>query len=172
VNKRSAGERQIVPLGNISGVHGVKGWVKIHSLTEPREAIFDYQPWLLGEEREEIRISQGKKHGKRLIALLENMHDREQAEGLVNRRIAVYRDQFPELPGDEYYWTDLFGVSVQLEDGRELGKIADMLATGAHDVMLVRGDRERLIPFVHGQYVKKVSLRNRVIVVDWDPDFE
>jgi 16S rRNA processing protein RimM len=157
VNK-VATERKVVPLGHVSGIHGVKGWVKIHSQTEPRESIFEYQPWLLGESHEEIRIRQGKKHGNKLIALLENIDDREQAQSLVNAPLAVYRDQFPELSGDEFYWTDLLGLSVQLEDGKELGTIEKMLATGSNDVMVVRGDRERLIPFVQGQYVKKIDL--------------
>jgi 16S rRNA processing protein RimM len=171
VNDRKAGERQVVPLGHISGVHGIKGWVKVHSLTEPREAIFEYQPWLLGEAREEVSISEGKKHGNRLIALLKNAESREQAETLVNQPIAVYRDQFPELPADEYYWTDLLGLSVQLEDGSELGRIENMLATGANDVMVVRGRKEYLVPFVPGQYVKSVSLEDGIVIVDWDPEF-
>jgi 16S rRNA processing protein RimM len=171
VNKRNAGEREIVPMGHISGVHGVRGWVKIHSLTEPRDAIFEYQPWLLGESLEGIRVRQGKKHGNRLIALLENAEDREQAEALVNQPIAVYRDQFPALLEDEFYWTDLIGLSVQLENGRELGTIEHMLATGANDVMVVRGERERLIPFVLDRYVKDVNLDRGLVVVDWDPDF-
>jgi 16S rRNA processing protein RimM len=89
VDHRKARERKLVPLGHIAGVHGVQGWVKIHSRTEPREAIFEYQPWLLGESLEEVRIRQGKKHGNRLIALLEGTDSREQAEALVDRPIAV-----------------------------------------------------------------------------------
>jgi 16S rRNA processing protein RimM len=171
VNDRKDTGRKLVELGHVSGVHGVRGWLKIHSLTEPREAIFEYQPWLLGKSLQATRVRQGKKHGNRLIALLENIDDREQAEGLVNEPIAVYRDQFPELPDDRYYWTDLLGLSVVLEDGRELGKIDNMLATGANDVMVVRGDKERLVPFVQGQYVTSVDLDGGIIVVDWDPDF-
>jgi 16S rRNA processing protein RimM len=171
VNVESSGERKIVQIGHVSGVHGIKGWVKIFSLTEPREAIFEYQPWLLGDSLNEVRIRQGKKHGKHLIALLEKVDDREQAEGLVKQPISVYRDQFPELPGDEFYWTDLLGLSVRLEDGTELGTVDSMLATGANDVMVVRGEKERLIPFVPGQYVKQVSLEGGFIIVDWDPEF-
>ena len=171
MNDGSGELRKVIQIGHISGVHGVSGWLKIHSLTDPREAIFEYQPWLLGESRNEVRIAQGKRHGKHLIAMLVNINDRDQAQSLVNRPISVYRDQFPELPDDEYYWTDLLGLSVLLDDGTELGKIERMLATGAHDVMVVQGERERLIPFVQGQYVKKVSLVNGIVVVDWDPDF-
>jgi len=163
--------RKVVQIGHVSGVHGIRGWVKIYSLTDPREAIFNYQPWLLGEPPKEVRITQGKKHGKHLVALLENVNDRDQAENLVNRPIAAYRDQFPELPDDEFYWTDLLGLSVRLGDGTELGTIGKMLATGAHDVMVVQGDRERLIPFVQERYVKSVNLDDGVVLVDWDPDF-
>lgn len=171
MNSETGDERKVVQIGHISGVHGVTGWVRIHSLTEPREAVFEYQPWLLGESREEVRVQQGKKHGKHLIAMLEIVEGRDQAENLVNRVIAVYRDQFPELPEAEYYWTDLVDLSVQLADGTELGAIERMLATGANDVMVVQGDRERLIPFVRGQYVKSVNLVDGIVVVDWDPDF-
>ena len=162
-------------MGHISGVHGIKGWVKIYSLTEPHEAIFEYQPWLVGEKLQVVHIEQGKKHGKHLIALLKKVRDREQAEGLVDRQIAVYRDQLPELPEEVFYWTDLVGLAVQLEDGTDLGTIRNMLATGANDVMVVQGvlqgERERLIPFVPGPYVISVDLDKRLVVVDWDPDF-
>lgn len=164
-------ENKIIPLGHVSGVHGVKGWVKIHSLTDPREAIFEYQPWLLGDSLEEVRISQGKRHGNRLIALFEGINDREAAEGLVHRKIAVHRDQFPETAAGEYYWNDLIGLKVNHEDGTTLGTIERLLDTGAHDVMVVKGDRERLIPFVQEHYVLKVDLENGEIIVDWDPDF-
>ena len=164
-------ERKTVTLGHISGVHGVSGWLKIHSQTEPREAIFEYQPWLLGERQETVRIKEGKRHGKHLIALLEDASDRDQAESLVNRQIVVFRDQFPDLPETSYYWTDLIGLAVVTQDGTNLGKIRNMLATGANDVMVVLGERERLIPFIQGPYVKRVDLEQELVVVDWDPDF-
>jgi 16S rRNA processing protein RimM len=164
-------DKRIVPLGHISGVHGVRGWVKVHSLTEPREAIFDYQPWLLGEALEAVRVSEGRKHGNRLIARLEGVDSREAAEERVNRSIAVYREQLPETGDDRFYWTDLVGLTVRLEDGRELGAVERLMATGANDVLVVRGEQERLIPFVPGQYVKQVDLDKGEIVVDWDPDF-
>ena len=164
-------DTRIVLLGHVSGVHGVRGWVKIHSLTEPREAIFEYQPWLLGDAHEAVRISEGIKHGNRLIAHIEGVDDREAAEELVNRSIAVRREQLPQADDGEYYWTDLVGLEVRLQDGRVLGTVDRLVATGANDVLVVAGDRERLVPFVTGQYVKSVDLEHGVIVVDWDPDF-
>jgi len=171
VSAREARNRRIIALGRIAGVHGVRGWVRIHSETEPREAIFGYQPWLLGESLEKVRLIQGKRSGNRLIALLENIESREAAEALLDQSIAVFRHQFPD-PGDgQFYWTDLLGLKVRLQDGTELGTIEKMLATGANDVMVVRGERERLIPFVTGQYVKNVDLDGGAVTVDWDPEF-
>lgn len=164
-------ERKIVTLGHISGVHGVSGWLKIHSQTDPREAIFEYQPWLVGEQQKAVRITEGKRHGKHLIALLEDVNDRDQAESLMKQRIAVFRDQFPELPETEFYWADLIGLVVRVQDGTDLGTIRNMLATGANDVMVVQGERERLIPFVQDRYVKQVDLEQGLVIVDWDPDF-
>ena len=170
-NGAPATQRKIVVIGEVAGAHGVSGWVRVHSLTEPREAIFEYQPWLLGDRLEATRVRQGRTQGNRLVARLEGADDRDAAEALAHRQIAVYRDQLPDLPQGRYYWTDLVGLSVRLEDGRELGRIDKMLATGANDVMVVRGERERLIPFVPGPYVKQVDLEAGTVVVDWDPDF-
>ena len=130
-----------------------------------------FADWALGEERKQVQVLEGKKHGSRLIALLDNADTREQAEALIGMPIAVRRDQFPEPAAGQYYWADLEGLRVRLEDGRDLGAVSRMLATGANDVMVVRGDRERLIPFVPGRYVKDVDLDGGVIVVDWDPEF-
>jgi len=140
-------------------------------MTEPREAIFEYQPWLLGPTEEVVRISEGKRHGKHLIALLKDVTDRDQAESLLNRQISVYREQLPDLPETEFYWADLIGLKVNSPDGSGLGTIKDMLATGANDVMVVQGEKELLIPFVLGLYVKDVDLVLGVVTVDWDPDF-
>ncbi len=162
---------KVVPLGHVAGVHGVRGWVKIHSLTDPREAIFEYQPWLMGDALAETRVLEGKKHGNRLIARIENIDDRDAAEALVHQSIAVYREQLPAAEPGRFYWTDLIGLRVELEDGTALGTIENLMATGANDVLVVRGDRERLIPFVREQYVKRVDLEHGLVVVDWDPDF-
>ena len=128
-------------------------------------------PGCLANLSKRYAAQRAKKHGSRLIALFENINDRESAEHLVHQPIAVRRDQFPDTEAGEFYWTDLIGLKVELEDGTELGTIDSLLATGANDVMVVKGNRECLVPFVQEQYVKKVDLENGVVVVDWDPDF-
>ena len=160
-----------VALGYISAVHGIKGWVKVHSWTRPMEAIFDYQPWLLGDDEKPVSIIDGRKQGKGLAALLPGFEDRDQAGLLVGQQISVDRNQMPPTQEGEFYWTDLEGLNVITTDGKELGQVERMMETGANDVMVVSGDRQRLIPFVQGQYVKRVDLERELIEVDWDPDF-
>ena len=160
-----------VALGYISAVHGIKGWVKVHSWTRPMEAILDYQPWLLGEDSKSVKIVDGRKQGKGLAALLPGYEDREQAANLVGQQIFVEREQLPPAEKDEYYWSDLIGLKVHTTTGVVLGRVDRLMETGANDVLVIQGDREHLVPFIQGQYVKRVDLEDGLIEVDWDPEF-
>lgn len=160
-----------IALGYISAVYGVKGWVKLHSWTRPMEAILDYQPWLLGEHKRPVKIIGGRKQGKGLVALLPGFEDREQAVKLVGQQIFVGRDQLPATAADEYYWSDLEGLEVHTTKGEVLGRVERMMETGANDVLIIRGQREHLVPFIQGQYVTRVDLEGGLIEVDWDPEF-
>ena len=160
-----------VVLGYISAVHGIKGWVKVHSWTRPMEAILGYRPWLLGEQKNPVKIVDGRKQGKGLVALLPGFEDREQAIKLVGQQIFVERDQLPPTVEGEYYWTDLEGLEVHTTNGDVLGRVDRLMETGANDVLVIRGEREHLVPFVQGQYVKRVDLEGGLIEVDWDPEF-
>lgn len=164
-------DRKLVPLGFISGVHGVKGWVKIHSWTSPREAILGYQPWFLGEGQQAVRILGGRPQGKTIVAELPGVSDRDGAEQLVGQTISVHREQLPEPGEHSWYWSDLEGLEVMTASGAVLGRIEKMMETGANDVMVVRGERERLIPFVYGRIVLAVDLDEGRVVVDWDPAY-
>src|SRR3990172_5892952 len=90
-------KREMVLLGRITGAQGIKGWARVHSDTEPREAIFEYQPWLVGAAAMPVQVLQGKRQGKYLVAELAGISDRDAVESLAGRQIAVYRDQFPDL---------------------------------------------------------------------------
>jgi 16S rRNA processing protein RimM len=162
-----------VILGRVSGLFGVKGWVKVHSYTDPREAILNYPDWLieLGGRWQPQKVEEGKQHGKTVIARFEGVQDRDAAVEYMNARIGVQRDSLPQTGDGEYYWSDLEGLSVVRKDGNVLGKVAYLLETGANDVLVVQeGDREVLIPFVTGDVVKEVDLAKGEISVDWEWD--
>ena len=160
-----------IALGYISAVHGIKGWVKVHSWTRPMEAILGYQPWLLGNENSPVEIIDGRKQGKGLVALISGYEDRDQAASLVGQQIRVVRGVLPATAEGEYYWSDLEGLEVHTTSGEVLGRVQRLMETGANDVLVIRGDREHLVPFVQGQYVVRVDLAAGLIEVDWDPEF-
>ncbi len=169
----TSGADKLVVLGRVSGVYGVRGWVKIFSYTEPRENILQYDSWQVGRNNQWRieRVASGKPHGKGVIAQITGYEDRDAAAKLVGQEIAVQRNRLPVPEEGEYYWADLEGLRVLNLEGIELGVVDHLLATGANDVLVVKGDRERLIPFLLDQVVVKVQLEQGWIEVDWDPEF-
>ena len=163
---------QPVVLGRISGLFGVRGWVKVYSYTEPREAVLQYDRWLLSGKDgwQEATVAEGQRHGKTVIARIDGYVDRDQAAALVGTEIAVPRGALPETGKDQYYWSDLEGLRVVQRDGTVLGRVAHLLETGANDVMVVEGEQERLIPFVMDKVVIGVDLDKGEIEVDWEWD--
>ncbi|MCG6873254.1 MAG: ribosome maturation factor RimM [Gammaproteobacteria bacterium] len=161
-----AGEQ--VTLGRVGGAWGVRGWVRVHSDCRPPESIFSYPDWWIGEQRFALR--EGKAQGSSLVASLEGVDSREAAATLKGQYIAVPLSELPAPPAGEYYWRDLVGLSVVTADGTGLGVIERMVETGANDVMVVRGDRERWLPWIP-DVVRHVDLEARRIEVDWDPEF-
>lgn len=169
-------QTRLIVIGQVSGLFGVRGWVKVFSYTDPREGILDYADWQLGTEGDfrPVKVAEGKRQGKTIVARIEGIDDRDQAAKLIGEQIAVKRSQLPTLEEGQYYWADLKGLKVVTETGVELGTVSGMMATGANDVMVVQGDQgeqERLIPFVFGDRILDVDFDNHVIRVDWDPDW-
>ena len=167
---------QFVVVGKITSAYGIKGWVNVHSFTDPVTNILDYQPWYLlpqkaGKNHEPVRVVSGRAHGKQVVAQIEGCTDRNQAELYRGLEIAIHRDQLPEPDESEHYWIDLVGLSVVNLEGVELGVVDSLLETGANDVLVVKGKKEHLIPYVKDIFIRDVDSENRRITVDWDPDF-
>ncbi|MCL7713190.1 ribosome maturation factor RimM [Stenotrophomonas mori] len=166
-------ERRIL-LGRVSGAFGVRGELKLESWTEPRLAIFNYQPWILrspsGQESE-ISGVRGREAGKTLVATFPGVDDRNVVESMRGTEIHVARSALPPPKSDEYYWVDLEGLDVRTVDGGALGRVSHLFSTGANDVLVVRGDRERMVPFVMDEFIRSVDFEANLVVVDWDPEF-
>ena len=170
-----------IVIGAISGVFGVKGWVKVFSETEPRENILNYSPWLIeiNKQWQSVKVVTGKKHGKVVIAQLDGVDDRNHAETLKRARIAIYPSQLPRTTESEFYWRDLKGLNVLNQQGYEFGQVVDILETGANDVLVIKSNnkdekgkhQEYLIPYVWQQVILNVDLDESFIEVDWQPDY-
>jgi 16S rRNA processing protein RimM len=167
----SAARRVIV--GKVGGLYGVRGWVRLWSFTDPPENLLGYRELELGRQDRWVpaRLAEARPHGDGLVGRFEGVADRDAAAELVGAELAVSRDALPPPEEGEYYWADLVGLEVVNRQGVSLGRIREMMATGANDVMVVSGERERLLPFLPGLFVDEVDLAGGRIIVDWDPDF-
>lgn len=162
----------LIAVGHIIGAHGVAGQVKVFSHTSPRENIVTYSPWVVEQAGVQKSIQvKGSRQGKHVIAKLEGITSRDLAAELTAAKILINSQQLPQLKDDDFYWAELIGLEVISAKGHSFGAIDHMLETGANDVMVVQGDRERLIPFVMNEIVKTVDLENQRVTVDWDEDF-
>jgi 16S rRNA processing protein RimM len=173
-----------VEVGRVLDAWGVKGWIKIQPYSASPEALFSSRSWfILPSERGEplfsgtmlLKVSQAKEHGDSVVALPQDMSDRNAAESLRGCRIFVPRSSFPTLPQDEYYWVDLIGLQVFNREGLALGEVTDLLSTGPQTVLVLQQTTdgqatERMIPFVSA-FIDQVDLTQRRIIVDWQPDY-
>jgi 16S rRNA processing protein RimM len=159
-------------MGRIGAPFGIKGWIKVQPYTETLDSLFDYDFWHVGRDEnwQDFEVEEAAVHGDGLIAKLVGIDNREQAFALRGREVAVNRQALPQTAENEYYWTDLIGLTVVNQQGVELGQVAGLMETGSQDVLVVKGDRERLIPFVDA-YVTRVDMPGERIDVDWEPDW-
>lgn len=162
----------LVEVGTLSGVYGVKGWLRVYSYTDPPENILSYGPWLVGDGAPVLHeVLDGSVHGKGIIVRLAGIDDRDLARGLVGATIRVPRKRFAEVAAGEYYCSDLIGLQVRNHDGVAFGEVLDVMETGANDVLVIQGERRRLVPFLVPDVIRSVDLGAGTMDVDWDADF-
>ncbi|GGW74738.1 ribosome maturation factor RimM [Alteromonas halophila] len=166
-----------VVVGKIGAPYGVKGWVKINSYTETPDGIFDYAPWLLSGDKE-YHVDQWRFHGKSMVAKIQGVETRDDAERIKNLDITILTSQLPDLGDEGVYWRELTGMKVMTTEGYDLGVVREVFNNGANDVIQVKanlndayGQKERLLPFVFDEVVHTVDKEQKVITVDWDPGF-
>jgi 16S rRNA processing protein RimM len=158
-----------VELGRVTGAFGIRGWIRLRSYTAPPDGILRYPRWLIAGQ--EWKVLEGHAQGETVVASLEGLSDRTAAGALRGAPIEVERAALPKTQRREFYWVDVVGGEVVSTSGARLGTLASVTSNGAQDVMVVEGDRQRLIPFVAGSIVKSVDRETRQIVVEWEPEY-
>ena len=157
-----------IELGYISGCHGVRGWLKVFSYSDPVDNIFNYPKWLIDDR--EVEVIASKTNGRKLISKLESIDSIEQAQLLIGKKISLA--ELPKLETNQYYWHQLIGLNVINHKQQFLGKVMSIFATGANDVLVVADQNQRhLIPYTFGIHILKVNLTAHQITVDWQSDY-
>ena len=168
----------LIVVGKIFSVHGVRGEVKVFSFTDPIENLLQYTSWTLRREgvTKQVELVSGRSTQKDLVAKLKGLDDRDEARLLSGYEICISRSLLPDLAEDDYYWYQLQGLKVIDLQEQLLGTVDHLLETGANDVMVVKpcegslDDRERLLPYTE-QCVLAIDLEAGVMRVEWDADF-
>ena len=164
---------EIIVMAKLSSPYGVKGWVKIFSFTEKLDSLLAYKKFFLSKDQKnwlEKEVKEIKLHGKSIIVKFLEIDSRSEAENLKNYLIGVSKDLLPKLNKGQYYWNELIGFEVLNLKNISFGNVATFIETGANDVIVVRGDKERLIPYTSNT-VLKVDTGGEKIIVDWDEEF-
>ena len=169
-------------IGRISGCYGIKGWVKIHSFTEPAENFLSYQGYELKRRSglDPVVFDSARRQGKGIVAHIEGVDDRNEAETYRGLEIVIDKEQLPSLDEGEFYWQQLQGLQVWCRDTENesddrilLGSVDHLIETGANDVLVVKAcegsidKQERLIPYLPDDVVTRVDLDEGLIEVDW-----
>ena len=166
----TANPKATIVVGKLGASYGVRGWLRVQSYTQEPEDIFAYLPWTLGRAGTEVEAADWRCAGTQLVVKLAGVDSPEAAREWTGLEILVSAARLPPLASGEYYWSQLQGMRVTNTSGSDLGSVQSFFETGANDVMVVCGERERLIPYVDA-VVRTVNLRERTIVVDWDPEY-
>lgn len=171
-----------IQIGQLRSPYGLNGWLWVYSNTAPLSNMFDYLPWYIKTKAgwQTVDVKRWKTQGKGLVVALKGVSDRTAAEQLVGAEIWIAKSQLPQAGIDEYYWSDLKGLTVMAlqEDEQEvnLGKIHELFETGANEVMVVHAtaesvdSEERMIPW-HHDVVQRVDLETGHIYVLWGVDY-
>jgi 16S rRNA processing protein RimM len=163
--------RSSVVLGRVGAPFGVQGWVKVQSYTVPPEGIVGYESWQLATPRTAGRrkVLEWKRTGAGYAVRLEGVETREDAQALTGAEVRVDRSELPATAPGEYYWHDLIGLEAFSASGDPLGRVADILDLPAHPVVVLEGERQRLVPLVP-QRLLRVELEAGRLTLDWHPD--
>ncbi|MES2257319.1 MAG: ribosome maturation factor RimM [Pseudomonadota bacterium] len=172
----------LVQVGFVSGPYGVAGGIRVRPFSDDADALLHITTWWLDKPSlHDVNVKRAKMHGGDVVTQLEGMADRNVAEALKGAAVYVPRSQFPELSADEFYWSDLIGLTVENLQGECLGQVSDMMSNGPQSILRVApvadpsaeaapAAQERLIPFVD-QFIIKVDKEANKITVDWGLDY-
>jgi 16S rRNA processing protein RimM len=185
MGESGTGDPDSLVVGKITGVYGIKGWVKIHAYTDPVENFLGFGNWKIKRRGglEPIEFDAGRRQGKGLVAHIAGVDDRTLAESFKGLEVIAAASGLPRLEEGDFYWHQLQGLQVWCREPEKgdgdrvlLGTVDYLIETGANDVLVVKpstgsiDERERLLPYLPGDVVTAVDLERAVIKVDWFPE--
>lgn len=160
----------MLAVGLIVGAHGLRGEVRVELHTDFPERFTPGHVLLLGPELRPIEILTSRPHKNEMLILFEGVDGRTPAEELRGNWLFIPEDNAAELEEGSYWIHDIIGMDAQDTDGRRLGRVVEVLATGANDVYVlkpadgVNQGRDLLLPAIP-EVIRSVDVAARLITV-------
>lgn len=162
---------QYIVVGRIGAKYGVRGWQKLTSFTTPPENILSYNKLFVKKHNQWHLLPQYEltQQSNNFLIRIDHCETPEQAQQYTGLEIAIIKQDLPPLNSNEYYWAELEGMRVYHLSGEFFGTVDYLFEAGANDILVVKGKRKRMIPFVQGSPIVSVDRDEKKIIVDWDP---
>ena len=142
-------------IAKIQAHQGLNGWLKIYSYSESIEKFSKYKYFFVLNNKKYIRLDvEDSLINKSIKIKFKNFNSREDSNDYIGKDIYISEDQLDKLKENQFYWNDLIGLNVYLDNEEKIGVVADMIETGSNDVLVIKGDNEILIPYIFGESVK------------------
>lgn len=153
-------------IGVITKPHGLKGEMRVFPVTEDAHRFRDLKSVFVERNavKAEMKVKSARMQKNMVLLALEGVDTVEEAQTYTNAVLFVDRAHAIPLNEGEYYVPDLIGMEVVTEDGVSVGKLTEVLETGANDVYVVKGETEHLIPAVK-EFVKAVDPEAGIMTV-------
>jgi len=167
-NRRVRVPAGYMAVGRVIAAHHLHGDVKIELHTDFPDRFAPGALLYLGTDLVEAHVEQARPHQNQMLVRFAGVTDRTQAEELRGLWVFIPDDEAKSLEADTYFIHDIIGLSVQSADGKLIGVVQDVLATGANDVYVIatpdEPPREVLIPAI-ADVVQRVDLEQGIIIV-------
>jgi len=168
MKRKESTNSDMICVAEISGVHGIKGMVKLRIFIEDHDNIEEYMPLYDSTGKKEFNFYDIAPHKNDYLAYVEGVEDRNQAEKLARTKLYISRDLLPETEEDEFYYTDLINLTVKNTEDEEIGSIVNVVDFGAGELLEILHKEKNKTFYLQfkNEFVPKVDLENKFVTVN------
>ena len=154
-------------IAKIQAHQGLNGWLKVYSYSETKQKFSEYKYFFIQKDNNTIRLDiEDISIGKSIKVKFKNFNCREDSQDYIGEEIFINEDQLDVLEANQFYWNELIGLTAYLNNGKKIGIVSDILETGSNDVLVIKGEKEILVPYVFGESVIEVVVEEKKIIIN------
>ena len=153
-------------IAKIQAHQGLSGWLKVNSFSETKEKLCSYDYFFISEKDNFIKLEvESEKIDKSVKLKFRDFESREDTDKLIGKDLYIEQDQLEKLGENEFYWKEILGLNVYLNNDQKIGVVSDIIETGANDVLVITGENTFLVPYLYGQSIKLIDLKSKKLLL-------